>query len=332
MKPLFIFFSTVILVAMLAGCSSDGSPFTEGGNQSSGPISDKNFNLFFDEVNPAVIDDNGAHGGVQVVITVFAGDKFNASVNGGTVRIQTEWGILDSNTCQLIQGSCTVNWTSDSDFAFIPLDLLNTFTAYIVGEESYVDLNGSGNFDNGDTPNPGDSYLRDLEEPYLDLDHNGSYTAGFDEIIDIDNNGVHTLGDNFFNGANCTHSTLCAPNKSSITIFDIGTINLDARDSTAPALSITIDTPANNSSFTIGANINFTATATDPEDLVIIGTNNPQAGNNIVWVSDIDGILTGNSNSININTLSQNTHTITVTVTDSDGNTAEDIIAINITP
>lgn len=319
-----------MLILSLAGCSSNDSPFTEGGSSSSNnPISDKNFNLFFDEVNPAVIDQEGAHGGVPVVVTVFAGDKFNASVTGGTVFIQTEWGILDSNSCQLVDGSCTVTWTSDSDFRFIPADLLNTFTAYISGEESYVDLNGSGNFDDGDTPNPGDSYLRDLEEPFLDISHNGIYTAGIDEIIDIDGNGVHTLGDNLFNGENCQHSTLCAVNTPRIIIFDTGTIDLDAREN---EFTVTINTPSNNSTTTVGTNINFTATAIDPEDGEIIGINNPIVGNNIVWSSDQDGVLLGNSNNININTLTINDHIITVTATDSEGNDVVASVAITVTP
>ena len=221
-----------LIFTLLAACSNDESPFTEGGGStSSQPISDKNFNLFFDPIDPAVIDDDGAHGGVEVTVTVFAGDKNNTAVSGGTVFIKTEWGILNADRCQIVNGSCSVTWTSDSDFGFLPFDLLNTFTAYVVGEESYVDINGSGNFDDGD----GAFYLRDLEEPFIDLSHDGTYTAGVDEIIDIDLNGVHTPGDLMFNGIGCTHTTLCGSGTpTSITIFDIGTINLDQRTPVVP--------------------------------------------------------------------------------------------------
>ena len=219
--------SIILLSTLITGCANDESPFAPGGGggTSTAPISDKNFNLFFDPVDPEVITDEGAFGGIEVTVTAFAGDKDNTAVNGGTVFFQTEWGILNASSCQLVSGSCSVTWTSDSDFGFIPADLLNTFTAYVVGEESYIDLDGSGNFNDAD----GGTYLRDLDEPFVDISHDGIYTAG-DPIIDLDQNGVHTAGDSMFNGAGCTHTTLCGSGTpESITIYDIGTINLDQR-------------------------------------------------------------------------------------------------------
>lgn len=211
----------------MTACSSDDSSFSQGGGagSSTAPISDKNFNLFFDPVDPDVITDEGAFGGVEVTVTAFAGDKDNTAVTGGTVIFKTEWGILSSDRCTLVNGSCSVTWRSDSDFGFIPIDLLNTFTAYVTGEESYIDLDGSGNFNDAD----GGVYLRDLDEPFIDISHNGVYDAG-DPIIDLDSDGLHTPGDTMFNGAGCTHTTLCGSGTpTSITIYDIGTINLDQR-------------------------------------------------------------------------------------------------------
>ncbi len=311
-------------ILALTGCSSDEDPFTGSGGSSSGAISDKNFNLFFNPVNPAVVDDDGFHGGVEVEVVVFAGDKFNTSVSGGTVFIKTEWGILSANSCQIANGSCSVTWTSDSDFGFIPADFSNTFTAYTIGEESYVDLNGSGNFDDADV-----TYLRDLDEPFLDINHDGVYTLATDEVIDIDESGDHTAGDSRFNGAGCTHSLLCA-NETTMTIYDIGTIPLN-ESLTPPVLTVNITSPTPASIFAVGSNITFTASVTDPEDGTILGQDNPIIGNNITWSSNIDNSIGPQSNTFVINTLSAGSHTITVTAIDSDANTVTNTVDIVVT-
>lgn len=303
----------------LAACSGDIDGFTGSGSSSSNIISDKNFIVFFSNTNPAVIDDTGGHGGVDVTITIQAGDRFDAATSGNTVYIQSQWGILDTTTCTITAGSCSVNWTSDSDFAFLPADLLNTITVYALGEESFTDLNGSGVFDDGDI------FLRDVSEPFHDLDHNGVYNAGIDEIIDVDNSEDHTLADNKYNGIGCAHSTLCG-DEPIISLFDIGFMDMDAR-----TLKVDINTPASGTSVTFGTNINFVATAVDDEDGPITGTDLPVAGVDISWSSDLDGAIGANSNSTSDNTLTVGTHIITVTVTDSAGNTAQDSILVTIT-
>ena len=328
-----LLYALLISVPVLFGCASGDDAFSgTSGSSSSNIITDNNFAVFFDEPNPAVLDDDGYHGGVAVVISIQAADKDDLPVNGGTVYVKTEWGVLDANSCQLVDGTCTVTWTSSSDFAFIPPDLYNAVTVYAQGEESFSDLDGDGSFSDGDI------WLRDIPEPFLDLFdsitlvHDYMYTPGTDEIIDIDGDGLHTPADNLYNGSNCTHSSLCPiGTPSSIMLFDIGYMNLDARTPPDPALSVTIDAPANLSSFASGANVTFTATATDPEDGTILGANNPIVGNDIVWSSDLDGPFGVQANSTTVNTLSVGSHIITVTVTDSDGNTVSASIAITIT-
>jgi len=323
MKKTFTFLTCTILSMLLLGCGSSDSPFgTGGGGTSNNPVSDKNFELVFSPIDPKVLDSDGFHSGVEVVVTALAGDKFNTAVSGGTVFIETQWGILDSNTCQIVNGSCSVTWTSDSDFGFIPVDLFNTFTAYMIGEESYNDLNGSGNYDD-----PDNVYIRDQDEPYLDIDHDGVYTLGIDEVIDIDASGDHTLGDNLFNGTNCTHSTLCS-DVQSITISENSELNLDARDLD---ISANITSPTPLSIFPIGSIITFTAEVTDPEDGIILGLNNPFNGNNIIWESSIDDSIGTQSNTFSIVTLSVGTHTITVIAVDRAGNTDSDTVEITIT-
>lgn len=317
--------SYLLTSTLLIGCGGDDNPFAEGGGASSNPISDKNFEVAFSPVDPKVIDDEGFYSNVEVELTAYVGDKFNSAVGGGTVYFKTQWGVLDENSCQVANGSCSVTWRSNADFGLIPTDGFNAFTAYTIGEESYNDLNGSGNFDDADI-----DYLRDIDEPFLDNDHNGVYSINNDEIIDIDNNGAHTPGDNLFNGSNCTHSTLCALSTPSIMISEVTYLNLN-QSTPAADLNISISSPTDNDSFGTGTAITFTASAVDVEDGTILGQDNPILGNDIVWSSSLDGPFGAQSNTFSSNVLTVGSHLITSTVTDSDGNTAFAEVNIIIT-
>ena len=86
----------------------------------------------------------------------------------------------------------------------------------------------------------------------------------------------------------------------------------------APA--VTIESPANNSTFSTGTNISFSATATDPEDGNIAAS--------LAWRSDRDGnIGTGASFS---GMLSNGSHVITASLVDSGGNPGTASVAISV--
>ncbi len=88
---------------------------------------------------------------------------------------------------------------------------------------------------------------------------------------------------------------------------------------TAPTVSITA--PANGSSFSQGANVSFTGTATDAEDGNISGS--------ITWSSSLDGSL-GSGASVSTSSLSVGSHTIAAAVTDSGGLSNSDSIQVTI--
>ena len=84
--------------------------------------------------------------------------------------------------------------------------------------------------------------------------------------------------------------------------------------------TVSIDNPADGASFSSGASISFSGSASDGEDGNLTGS--------LVWTSDQDGqIGTGGSFSA---VLSDSTHTITASVTDSGGNTGSDSITITV--
>ncbi|MDJ0842077.1 MAG: hypothetical protein QNK37_36585 [Acidobacteriota bacterium] len=95
---------------------------------------------------------------------------------------------------------------------------------------------------------------------------------------------------------------------------------LTSSGNTAPSVSITA--PANGTTITVGAGLNFTGTATDAEDGTLTGS--------LSWSSNIDGSL-GSGGSVSA-TLSVGTHTITASVTDSGGLAGSDSITVTVNP
>jgi len=318
--------SIVLLSTLLAGCANDEeSPFAPPGSSSSSTniISNINFTVGASETKPAVITADGVrHGGVEVEITARAGDRDNSAVTTGTVYFQSEYGLLNPSSCEIDEtGTCSVTWTSLADG--LPTDFQSSIVGYTLGEESYLDLDDSGNF------NDGDVVLTDTDEPYLDTNHNLIFD-GLDLPIDLDNSAstgnAYTPADGLVSVSGCTHSSLCA-SSSRIYVYNRTTLDLDRRSD--PTASITAPTSA----ATIGsATESFAVTAADAEDGTITGLNTPLAGNNIVWSSSVEGTFGANSDSITFDTSgwTSGSHIITVTVTDSDGNTGSASVSVTM--
>ncbi len=215
--------SLIVGTPLLVGCASGEDGFSgTAGNSSSNIISANNFSVGVSETNPEVVElaTGIRHGGVEVQVIARAGDRNQAIVTSGTVYFRTEYGLLTASSCQLDStGTCSVTWISS--ISGVPADNINTITAWTLGEESFVDLNGNGNFDDGDL------FVADIPEPYLDLTHDGRTTTfdPGDVPIDLDGNNSHTPGDTLYNGAGCTHSSLCGAT-TRIYIFDTVEMNL----------------------------------------------------------------------------------------------------------
>lgn len=339
--PLLIATATLAV----AGCdTSSESPYSPGGGSSSNIISSTNFGITASELNPQVIEfststvisnaDTTANSNdilvtwspVESEITATAADNNGALVSSGTVYFTTQYGILSAPSCQLENGRCSVTWQSVANLESLILDngqidIVNNITAWTYGSEGFIDLDGDDRLSDSEV-------FFDTDEPYLDRNDNYTYDAATDDTI-TDN--THDDANGLFDGPNCDPNTRSDCGSSSlIPISASVSLRLNFDSSTATALSVTIDSPADNLSVASGTNITFTATATDPEDGTILGTDNPEIGNRIEWRSDQDGLIGGSSN-FNTNSLSVNTHVITVTVTDSDGNTASASITVTIT-
>jgi len=169
--------------------------------------------------------------GVTTAVTARLSDRFNNPVPDGTaVTLQTEGGSIVSQ-CQTTgnAGACTVNWTSSNPR---PGPHANgetragrsTILATAIGEESFVDTNGNGSFDDGET-------FTDLPERYLDENENNARDP-LEPIYDFNNNSVYDTADGIFNGVLCLNTSACNGNAEST---GIGAKNLIVMSDGAPA-------------------------------------------------------------------------------------------------
>jgi hypothetical protein len=206
--------------------------------------------------------------GVTVPVTVTMTDRFSNPVpDGTTANFVTTLGGIDA-TCQTGaatpgSGSCTVNWFSKNPRVINGNPATTAGTAYTnanwcpgglntthycngttngrspiivtaIGEETFVDANGNGIFDPGDTvgfdPTDKDNDFangspkpwQDTQEPFMnqwelyDAYNTPVYVPG-EFFIDFNKDGVHNGPDGFFNGTLC-EGPLCSTTQTSVAI------------------------------------------------------------------------------------------------------------------
>ena len=159
---------------------------------------------------------------VQVPVTALLADRFHNPVPDGTaVLFYTEGGQIQAQcSTQITNGAaaCTVNWTSANPRAprdaTLPACLSgspvagtcdrsgrSSLIAIAIGEESFVDANGNGQFD------VGESYT-DKAERFLDANENGIYDPG-EFFYDFNGDFVRDAPDGIFNGVLCNDPARC---------------------------------------------------------------------------------------------------------------------------
>ncbi|MBV8467608.1 MAG: hypothetical protein JO218_16840 [Burkholderiales bacterium] len=169
--------------------------------------------------------------GNTTTLIVHASDRFGLPVPDGTVvNFRTEGGIgtiQDANNtgapaggCTTTQSTCSVTVTSSGNRSVLRYPGRQAIVAYAVGEDSFIDNNGDGIFDQGDTFPPPGAYLSG--EPYLDVAETGSYQSG-EEFIDFNNTGTYwngiSNGTYLYSGINCQYPTQCS-GKSNRLVYD----------------------------------------------------------------------------------------------------------------
>ena len=173
---------------------------------STGLADQNSFSLSFSNCTPTAAweKDN-----VQVTVQVLAADHFNNLVPDGTaISFTTEGGAIDGS-CLTGGGGCTVAWRSQ-----LPRPSNGRFTvlATAIGNESFLDANSNGGYDDNDPlfdalPAPGNE---DLPEAWRDDNENGLYDSGSEEFVDFNQDGVYTGADGAYTGVLCSHTSDCA--------------------------------------------------------------------------------------------------------------------------
>lgn len=159
--------------------------------------------------------------GITDTVTVHLSDRFHNPVPDGTSVAFTTNGGQIQPSCTTTNGTCQVTWTSaNSRPPGPPSDPLSVIghaeiLAYATGEESFVDKNGDGIFDQGDLFKlyPGwsgstDNFFGqptqdDIGEVYLDQNENGQYDPG-EYFFDFNHNGQRDPPDHEFHGTGCS--------------------------------------------------------------------------------------------------------------------------------
>ena len=181
--------------------------------------------------------------GVTVAVTARLADRFSNPVADGTaVSFNSEGGHIQPS-CTTVStstesGVCVVNWVSANPRPVIGSGGRagrSTLLAMAIGEESFVDGNGNGAFDNLET-------FTDLAERFRDDNGNGAYDAG-EFFYDFNNDGIRNPADGLFNGVLCNDTAgRCDATKQST---GIGATNLiimsgSTPDNVVPAAGATL--------------------------------------------------------------------------------------------
>lgn len=176
--------------------------------------------------------------GEEVSISIIASDRYNNPVSDGTtIAFFTELGQVQPS-CQTVNGKCSAIWTSAEprdlgtlnslyprNLTTFNSDGITTVTAMVIGEESFIDSNSNGIFDDGDQfdliSDRGEAF-EDYNQNY-DTDNDGiadnAFDAGLDPFIDFNGNGVYDARDGKYTGLGCQHSSLCASGNDLKNIF-----------------------------------------------------------------------------------------------------------------
>ncbi len=155
--------------------------------------------LAVEKFNPAAFNCDG----VIDTLTVRAADRFNNPVPDGTAFAFTTEGGSIAGSCQTDNGVCTADWVSQDPR---PTNGRVTVLVTAIGEESFVDSNGNGIFDDGEV-------FEDLPEAFVDKNEDDVRQAN-EEFLDFNLDGAYSPKNDLFSGVLCAAGAACDPKKS----------------------------------------------------------------------------------------------------------------------
>lgn len=153
-------------------------------------------------------------------ITARLADRFNNPAPDGTAVAFTAEGGAVGGSCNTVDGACTVSFVGQNprpsqNFGSAdngPRNGRSTILASALGEESFIDLDGDGQFDDGEP-------FANLPEAFRDDNADGGYNSTFETFLDFNRNGVRdaastSSGTPTFTGILCNGPNTCERNGS----------------------------------------------------------------------------------------------------------------------
>ena len=253
--------TSVAVIATLADLSASSQSSMLSVN--TGFPDQNSFSLSVDTFNPESLQ----YDGETLTFTIRAADHFNNPVPDGTaVYFTTEGGAIEPS-CFTTNGACSVVWTSQDPR---PSDGRVTVLATAIGSESFIDANGNGVYDTGDS-------FTDLSEAFRDDDESGSFDLGYEEFSDFNGNGMFDAGNAIFNGYLCSGTPNCTIEQVNVRTSAVITMS----GSTA-----TIKT--------LPTRVNITGTAVQDVVITVYDVNgNPLPKGTSVNVTTTNGVISG---------------------------------------
>lgn len=141
--------------------------------------------------------------GVDATLAMRVSDRYgNPIANGTNVLFTSEGGQIDPS-CTTTSGVCVISFRSANPR---PGNGRVTILARTVGDESFVDLNGDGQFNAGET-------FKDLPEAFRDDNESGQFDAG-EFFSDSNSNGQFDGPNGLYDGLLCAAQTGCGRSSS----------------------------------------------------------------------------------------------------------------------
>lgn len=233
--------------------------------------------------------------GISTQVTVRMSDRYNNPVPDGTaVTLSAEGGQI-GGSCQTTTtptaggGVCSVTFVSQDprDNPTIATgDGRVSILAMAIGEESFVDADSDGIFNNADTP-------IEIGEPFRDDNENGVVNPALNEVFgDFNSNGLRDAANHpdyvNFNGLLCDSMTaLCSPNQ---TLF-VSDTNVIVMSASSALITDNVGGAVNVPGMAV-ANINVTVGDNKANGSI----SQPMAGGTTVEAETSNGTIVGPDN------------------------------------
>ncbi len=154
--------------------------------------------------------------GATATLTMRLADHFNNPIPDGTVvNFITDGGRIGSNNtgqCQTKDSQCSIVLNSQNPR---PTNGRVHIVAYAIGEESFVDKNNNIIADQDSELVDINGVLSDIGEAFIDVNENGKFDQGVDQLVDFNSNNKYDGPDGKFNGSLCLSSwSKCSSTKT----------------------------------------------------------------------------------------------------------------------